>query len=236
MWFRNGNCYVHLYEKGQSRRGAAFKVPFTCLIAAQCQPLIENFVDRSVSEEAYHNGRIDMYIPAPSTASRSQAFQYQLSIRNFFAWIFRRSLVGDQLGSALIGLVNTMDELREPDADNVQDVLDYVEEEGYLDIRNQPNHALAILHLAEAFQLRDLYTDAFVHCVGMSERLYKHVEYSVSATTNIPVHEASIATILALNSRVNANHPCSALVWPHESSFAALVWIWTLGSAARGRC
>lgn len=192
MWFRNGNCYIHLYEKGQSQRGAAFKVPFTCLIAAQCQPLIEKFVDRSVSEqEAYQNGRVDIYIPAPATASRSQALQYHLGIRNFFAWIFRRSLVGEQLGSALVGLVNTMEELREPDADNVQDVLDYVDEEGYRDMRNQPKYALALLHLAEALRLRDMYIDAFVHCVGMSERLFKHLEYSVSTTANIPAHEAS---------------------------------------------
>lgn len=179
---------MHLYEKGQSQRGAAFKVPFACLLATQCQPLIEKCVDRSVSEEeAYQNGRVDLYIPAPSAASRSQASQYHLATRNFFAWIFRRSVVGDQLGTALIGLLNSMDEFRELDADNVPDLLEYIDEEGYLDMRNQPNHALAILHVAEVLQIKNLYIDAFAHCVGMSERLYKHSEYSVSVTASIPV-------------------------------------------------
>lgn len=181
MWFRNGNCFVHLYEKGQSQRGAAFKVPFSYLIAARCQPMIERFVDRTVSEEeAYENGHVDLYIPAPFTATRSEALQYHISTRNFFAWVFRRSVVGDQLGTSLIGLLSTMKEWREDAADNLKDLLDYLDEEGYLDVRNQPAHALAILHLAEALQLKDLYVEAFAHCVGMSERLYKHSEYSVS--------------------------------------------------------
>lgn len=183
MWFRNGNCFVHLYEKGQSQQGAAFKVPLTCLIAAQCQPLIEKFVDRTVSEEeACENGHVDLYIPAPLTATRAQALQYHVATRNFFAWIFRRSVVGDYLGTALIGLFNTMEEFREVDADNLLDLLDYLDEEGYLDMRNQPDHALAVLRLAEVFELDHLYVEAFAHCVGMSERLYKHSEYSVSVT------------------------------------------------------
>ncbi|KAK7697121.1 hypothetical protein SLS64_013865 [Diaporthe eres] len=62
--------------------------------------------------------------------------------------------------------------------DNKRDLLSYLDEEGYLDTRHQPNHALAILHVAENFELRDLYIDAFAHCVGMSEQLYKSPEYS----------------------------------------------------------
>lgn len=179
LWLRNGNCFVHLYEKGQSHRGPAFRILFASLLSAQCQPLIERFVDRAVSEEeAHQNGRVDLYIPAPAGASRSEAVQYHLVIRNFFAWVTRRSVVGRHLGNALIGLLNAMDEFREPDADNIHDLYAYLDEEGYLDMRNQPNHALAILHLAESFQMRDLYIDAFAHCVGMSEHLYKHHEYS----------------------------------------------------------
>lgn len=185
MWSRDGKCFVHLYEKGQSLRGPAFKIPYTALLAAHCQPLIDKFVDRTLSEEGTcETGRVDLYIPAPSTATRSQALQYHLTTRNFFAWMFRRSVVGDQLGTALIGLYHTMEEFREPNANNLLDLLDYLDEEGYLDMRNQPDHALAVLHLAEHFQITDLYIDAFAHCVGMSERLFKHSEYSVSLMFN----------------------------------------------------
>lgn len=100
--------------------------------------------------------------------------------------MFRRSVVGDHLGTALIGLVNTMEEFREDEADNLHDLLDYLDEEGYLDMRSQPDHALAILHLAEVFELSELYIEAFTHCVGMSDRLFKHSEYSVSVTSTYP--------------------------------------------------
>ncbi|KAK2604166.1 hypothetical protein N8I77_007117 [Diaporthe amygdali] len=179
LWYKNGDCFVHLYEKGRSQRGPAFKVPFVCLLSAQCTPLIERFVDRSVSEEeAHQNGRVDLYIPAPPTASRSQALQYHIATRNFFAWMFRRSMVGNHLGNALVALHGSMHEFRDAGANNKQDLLSYLDEEGYLDTRHQPNHALAILHVAENFELRDLYVDAFAHCVGMSEQLYRSPEYS----------------------------------------------------------
>ena len=55
--------------------------------------------------------------------------------------------------------------------DNVQDILDYMDEEGYADMRNQPDHALAVLFFAEHFRFKDLWIDAFAHCTGMQEKL-----------------------------------------------------------------
>lgn len=180
---------MHLYEKGQSQRGPAFRILFASLLSAQCQPLIERFVDRAVSEEeAYQNGKVDLYIPAPAAASRSEAVQYHLIIRNFFAWVTRRSVVGRHLGNALIGLTDAMDEFRDPDADNIGDLFAYLDEEGYLAMRNQPDHALAMLRLSERLQMREMYIDAFAHCVGMSEHLHQHHEYSVSTGPYIPAH------------------------------------------------
>jgi hypothetical protein len=105
------------------------------------------------------------------TSDKTQAFNYHLATRNFFAWVFRRSMVGCSLGSAIIGLLHSMHEFRSGVNDNVADMMDYFDEEGYLDMANQPNHALAMLHLAEFFQMRELYIRAFAHCVGMSEYL-----------------------------------------------------------------
>jgi hypothetical protein len=42
---------------------------------------------------------------------------------------------------------------------------------------NQPNHALAVLHFAENFQMRELYIRSFAHCVGMSEQLFTCPDY-----------------------------------------------------------
>lgn len=112
-------------------------------------------------------------------ADKTQAFHYHLATRNFFAWIFRRSMVGEHLGSSLVCLLHSMHEFRSGRDENVEDLMDYLDEEGYLDLADQPEHALAMLHLAEFFHLKDLYIRAFAHCVGMSDRLFLSTEYQV---------------------------------------------------------
>lgn len=209
LWYRDGNCFVHLHEKGQSQREPAFKIPIRCLISAKCKPMIERFVDQSITEEeTSKNGRVDLYIPAPPTASREQALQYHIATRNFFAWICRRSMVGDFLGNALVTLVNSMHEFRDADADNYQDLLNYLDEEAYLDMSNHPTHAVAILDLAERFQFRDLYIDALAHCVGMSERLYKTPGYSVSWTSQPCCYVRRIR-----KEPVSFSLPCANIFW-----------------------
>lgn len=188
LWFRTGDCFVHLYGKGESRRGPSFKVPFSSLIEAKCYPLIERFIvwedtptptRPELAQWTPRNAsqRIELYIPAPSDYDRSQAYQYHVATRNFFAWVFRRSMVGESLGSAVVALLHSMHQFRSDVDDNVADMMEYFDEEGYLDMANQPNHALAMLYLAELFQMSELYTKAFVHCVGMSEQLVSSTEY-----------------------------------------------------------
>lgn len=72
-----------------------------------------------------------------------------------------------------------MHEFRSGVDDNVSDMMEYFDEEGYLDMANQPNHALAILQLAECFQMKELYIRAFAHCVGMSENLFENPGFQV---------------------------------------------------------
>lgn len=112
-------------------------------------------------------------------ADKRQMLDFYLAIRNLFAWMFRKPVVGEHLGSALITLMDSMREFRSPDVDNVEDIMRYLEEEGYLDMANQPMHALAMVHLAEYYKLRDLYISAFAHCAGMSDCLYALPEYQV---------------------------------------------------------
>ena len=94
------------------------------------------------------------------------------------AWVLRQSLIGEQLGTALIGLLQTLNDFRDGE-DNFSDLLDYMDEEGYLDIACEPTHALALLRLAEHFHIDDLYLRALAHCVGMSERLNSCPDYQV---------------------------------------------------------
>ncbi|KAF4635000.1 hypothetical protein G7Y89_g3101 [Cudoniella acicularis] len=183
LWSSAGNCLVHLYERGQSRRGPAFKVPVETLLATNCQPLLQRFLGEAEYQLLVFGNNIDvdlecsrasdfeLYIPAPPDAERGQAFLYHAATRNFFAWIFGKSLVGSHLGGALVGLLNSMNEFRSPGEDNVVAIMDFMDEEGYSDMRNSPDHALGVLFFAEHFHFRDLWIDAFAHCVGTSEKL-----------------------------------------------------------------
>jgi hypothetical protein len=129
-------------------------------------------------------GRVDLYIPPPPMSDKKKALDFHLSMRNLFAWICRRSVVGQHLGGALVELMNIMGQFRSPGVDNVGDLMSYLDEEGYLDMANQPIHGLAMLRLGEFFQIRDLYIDAFAHCAGMGDCLYMLPEYqSITSLT-----------------------------------------------------
>jgi len=138
----------------------------------------------SGSDNGYFNfrsniNRCELYIPAPPTTQKDEAMLYHIATRNFFAWICGKPLVGASLGEALVGLLHTMNEFRHPEADNVEDIIYYMDDEGYADIRNYPDHALAIMHFAEHFQFDNLYIDAFAHVVGMYDEALDSSEYEV---------------------------------------------------------
>ncbi|KAL2074493.1 hypothetical protein VTL71DRAFT_8271 [Oculimacula yallundae] len=197
LWYHDGNCHIHLYEQGQSRRGPAFKVPMDALLQANCRPLLDRFLASSPggspssqwsSDDGYFSQAKDkvyeLYIPAPPNIDRGEAFLYHTATRNFFAWLFGKSLVGVHLGGALVGLLNSMNEFRSGGADNVQGIMDFIDEEGYADMRNAPDHALGLLYFAEHFRFRDLWIDAFAHCTGMNERLISSPGFEYTARTS----------------------------------------------------
>lgn len=126
------------------------------------------------------NRKFDLYIPAPAAAEREQAFLYHVATRNFFAWMFGKPLVGTHLGGAIVGLLNSMNEFRTEGEDNVEAILEYLEGEVYADMRNSPDHALAVLYFAEHFRFRDMWIDAFAHCCGMNDILITSVGFDVS--------------------------------------------------------
>lgn len=165
------------------------------LIATNCYPLIKRFLDEDaespMSESSFEDGSYcshdktkmyELYIPAPPDAERGQAFLYHTATRNLFAWVFGKSLVGTHLGGALVGLLNSMVEFRSLGEDNIQAIMDYMDEEGYADMRNCPDHALGLLFFAEHFYFKDLWIDAFAHCSGMNERLPASPGFEVCPT------------------------------------------------------
>ena len=72
-----------------------------------------------------------------------------------------------------------MNVYRDAGIDNVEEVLAYADRIGYTTIENNPDHALAMLNLAENIKHRLVWIDSFAHCVGMSERLSESTQYEV---------------------------------------------------------
>lgn len=142
-------------------------------------PISPIWADGGFWEEPSPSGLYELYIPAPAHLERDQAFLYHIATRNFFAWIYRKPLVGSHLGGALVGLLNIMAEYRSPEEDNVQDILDFIDEEGYSNMKNHPDHALAILFLSEHFRWKGLWIDAYAHCVGMNHKIIHSSEFEV---------------------------------------------------------
>jgi hypothetical protein len=129
-------------------------------------------------------GKYELHIPAPPHLNREEALQFHLTTRNFFAWMFEKPLVGHKLGDALILLLERMNQYRPDPEENQDDLLAYIDLMGYTDFRDCPDHALAVLHFAEKFQDRELWTDAFVHCAGMNNELVTSGEFMVSPSNH----------------------------------------------------
>jgi hypothetical protein len=126
------------------------------------------------------SGNYEIYIPAPDEYTREEAFRFHITTRNFFAYLFEKPLVGVHLGQSMIDLQERMAVYRSTENDNNEDFLAFAEEMGYLDFSHSPDYALSALFYAEHFQNKDLWTDAFAHCVGMNDALCLSSEFEVS--------------------------------------------------------
>ncbi|KID79654.1 uncharacterized protein G6M90_00g017380 [Metarhizium brunneum] len=214
LWISNGNCLVYLHGSEATKdkdatKAPVFKLPFSFLLMTRCYPLIQRFlVINNPSERGVRTPRtpgeinkwhrsnpkrtVELFIPAPLNADKKKVERHQLLMRNFFAWVLRRPLVGETLGEAMIGLLNCMHEYRSGGkVDNAADIMGYLDEKGYLCLAGQPAHALAVLQLAETFRMKDLYLQALAHCVGMRDMLLcrREFKHTSPATRNL-IHES----------------------------------------------
>ncbi|KAF2501266.1 hypothetical protein BU16DRAFT_522255 [Lophium mytilinum] len=184
LWYEHGDCHVHLYARGASRRGPSFRVPFKALRDANCGAMFSLCFAQmapetpgSPSSRIPTKGSCDLYIPAPDESSREASFQWHLTTRNFFAFVLSKPLVGTHLGKTLVDLQERMHLFRSGQINNHEDFLVYIDDMGYRNFVDTPDYALSMLYYAEHYQLRDLWVDAFAHCVGMNDRLCLSPEF-----------------------------------------------------------
>lgn len=152
----------------------------TSTTGSNTQPLKR--MPSSLSNSNRGSSTIQIFIPAPEAASREDSFKWHITTRNFFAFLLGKPLVGEHMGQAFIDLQERLCLFR-PDASNHQDFLDYAENQGYRDLLECTDYALANLYYAERYKLREVWIDAFAHCVGMNDSLTLSPEYAVSIST-----------------------------------------------------
>jgi hypothetical protein len=180
-----------LNSKGEPGRGPSFQIPFIALVEAKCFAFIDRYIDKDFRREKLPRNPeewgqlsprqpIELYIPIPRAKPRISAGRHLLAIRNFLAWAIGGCMVGEHLGGALVALVHSMAKYRPPSERHLQDLMTYMDEQGYLDFESRPSHALAALYVAEYMRLNNLYVRAFAHCAGMLEKVYTSTEYTVS--------------------------------------------------------
>jgi hypothetical protein len=121
----------------------------------------------------------ELFIPAPYEYVKEAAFRWHLTTRNFFAFLFGKPLVGVHLGKTLIELRERIHLFRPGNHNNDNDLLEYLENLGYLEFAHCPDYSLGLLQFAEQYELKELWIDAFAHCVGMNEILSESPEFPV---------------------------------------------------------
>ncbi|KAI7451854.1 hypothetical protein KC336_g58 [Hortaea werneckii] len=121
--------------------------------------------------------KCELYIPAPAHLSREQAYLYHLTTRNFFAYATSRPVVGERLSSSLLDLLERIREWQ-PKSAALANFANYCRDQGYEDMAENADHAVACLIVAEHAKIKDLWREAFVHCVGMHEQIYHSPEWT----------------------------------------------------------
>ena len=208
---------MYLQSPEQAGGEPSFRLPFDVIRAAECTLLLERFAicKRLRHRRRSHatgsldeDGAVDparvrfaLYVPAPAYCAGKRMQEYHLGTRNFFAWMFCKPIVGYNLGEALLSLSERMALFRPALERNVPDIVDYLDEQRYLDFRECPDHALGVLLFAEQHRLWELWTDAFAHCVGMSDQLASSPGFAVSSRLAL--------LSLPLTPDADRNPPCS---------------------------
>ncbi|PWO22103.1 hypothetical protein A1F97_07851, partial [Pyrenophora tritici-repentis] len=210
LWYEDGDCYVHLHAKGASRRGPSFRIPFAVLRQKKCSAMLSQCdaqlaststtaseplrrMPSSLTNSSRQASSVELFIPTPNEVTRQNAFRWHITTRNFFAFLLGKPLVGEHMGQAFVDLQERLCLFRPSDVNNREDFLDYIENQGYRDLVECTDYALASLFYAEHYKLRDVWVDAFAHCVGMNDSLILSPEFAaISRLTKALITRAHV--------------------------------------------
>ena len=115
----------------------------------------------------------EIYLPTPPEATRMEILRHHLTTRNVLALLLNKSLVGLNFYQALIDLQTRLQVYLPLDMDCASIIIDYLETNKLVDVRNDPARAAGLLGWSEesAVQWHEGWREAFIHCAGMYRRL-----------------------------------------------------------------
>lgn len=145
---QDGNCFIYTSTSQVQREQPSFIIPFERLVWSQCQPLIKKAVTREThsghspagpetprSTKSHPSRPICMLLlQAPKECGSDEVVQYDITTRNFFAWVMGKPIVGPDPTSALLALKIRMDVWRTSFADNFATLDQYAKTQGYGDL------------------------------------------------------------------------------------------------------
>jgi hypothetical protein len=140
----------------------------------------------SLTNANQQSSTVQLFIPAPEEISKDESFKWHITTRNFFAFLLGKPLVGEHMGQAFVDLQKRLHLFRPSHTNNHQDFLEYADNQGYRDLVECTDYALASLFYAEHYKLRDVWVDAFAHCVGMNDSLVLSPEFAVRSSWTHP--------------------------------------------------
>ncbi|KAK6502597.1 hypothetical protein TWF506_003177 [Arthrobotrys conoides] len=149
---------------------------------------------------------------------------HYVTIRNVFACIFDSFCVGliEEDSPLLSDLVDRMLMYFDGSEGSLSDRLsEFIKKSGLWDVRNDPIKAVELLHLAATYEMKDLYVEAFIHCVGM----WPHV---IESGAHEVLPEPAVALLIASRERLVGD----VKIFSRIMKGFHIKELWTIGSSA----
>lgn len=181
LWDEAGDTLVYLCPKNSTTpRGPSFFVKSQVLQAISDYWIVAFSAvwqgGFDIDNDTYPHAKYALFFAADRPDGKNEEtdglvlLRHYITIRNVFACIFDSYCVGlvEDDSSLLSDLVDRMLMYFEgAEAGLGTKLSEFIIKSGLWDVTNDPIKAVDLLHLADRYEMREIYTEAFAHCVGM---------------------------------------------------------------------
>lgn len=212
----DGNCLVYLSRQHVTSNRPLVCMPFEQLVYNKCLPLIEKVdtpdyfssgaqsrpSDSSISQTKKQT--CSLCLEAPQLYDTDAVRQYNITTRNFFAWIMNKPIVGPDPSSALLALKLRMDVWRTSNVNNMSDLYQYAKGQGYGDLGDMQlflsNHLRGLSSSPAGYKLlaaseQALESEEEVLKLGFRKSIRKRLSSFVKRRPTLEASDANVETI-----------------------------------------